>query len=174
MKPKRTISDCNSWFLFHITERDEKVVQDFTGMAPTVLQGWPHPQCPCQVLRPTVETQGWFSAWNKPEVWNDISRWQLWFYCLWLAPLNPQTCPCLFQAVEAQIRSFGQTPSQLLIEPHPPRSSAMQVVSGAFTLLGSRLFETTLDILNSLSLYLRVSITPAPPRPVFMQCLLTC
>uniref|UniRef100_A0A672GLV7 Neurobeachin n=1 Tax=Salarias fasciatus TaxID=181472 RepID=A0A672GLV7_SALFA len=30
------------------------------------------------------------------------------------------------QAVEAQIRSFGQTPCQLLIEPHPPRSSAMQ------------------------------------------------
>ncbi|RXM34315.1 Lipopolysaccharide-responsive and beige-like anchor protein [Acipenser ruthenus] len=30
-------------------------------------------------------------------------------------------------AVEAQIRSFGQTPCQLLIEPHPPRSSAMQV-----------------------------------------------
>ncbi|KAK2116314.1 hypothetical protein P7K49_006940 [Saguinus oedipus] len=30
-------------------------------------------------------------------------------------------------AVEAQIRSFGQTPSQLLIEPHPPRGSAMQV-----------------------------------------------
>lgn len=38
MKPRRTISDCNSWFLFHITERDEKVVQDFAGMAPTVLQ----------------------------------------------------------------------------------------------------------------------------------------
>lgn len=35
------------------------------------------------------------------------------------------------QAVESQIRSFGQTPGQLLIEPHPPRSSAMQVVSGA-------------------------------------------
>lgn len=33
------------------------------------------------------------------------------------------------QAVESQIRSFGQTPCQLLIEPHPPRSSAMQVVS---------------------------------------------
>uniref|UniRef100_A0AAQ4PJX3 LPS responsive beige-like anchor protein n=1 Tax=Gasterosteus aculeatus aculeatus TaxID=481459 RepID=A0AAQ4PJX3_GASAC len=29
-------------------------------------------------------------------------------------------------AVESQIRSFGQTPCQLLIEPHPPRSSAMQ------------------------------------------------
>uniref|UniRef100_A0A8C0VN66 LPS responsive beige-like anchor protein n=1 Tax=Cyanistes caeruleus TaxID=156563 RepID=A0A8C0VN66_CYACU len=36
-------------------------------------------------------------------------------------------------AVEAQIRSFGQTPSQLLIEPHPPRSSAMQVSPLMFT-----------------------------------------
>ncbi|XP_073498622.1 lipopolysaccharide-responsive and beige-like anchor protein isoform X3 [Phyllobates terribilis] len=35
--------------------------------------------------------------------------------------------PILREGVEAQIRSFGQTPSQLLIEPHPPRSSAMQV-----------------------------------------------
>ncbi|XP_029007052.1 lipopolysaccharide-responsive and beige-like anchor protein isoform X4 [Betta splendens] len=33
----------------------------------------------------------------------------------------------LREAVESQIRSFGQTPGQLLIEPHPPRSSAMQV-----------------------------------------------
>ncbi|XP_054650005.1 neurobeachin-like isoform X3 [Dunckerocampus dactyliophorus] len=31
------------------------------------------------------------------------------------------------KATEAQIRSFGQTPSQLLIEPHPPRSSAMHL-----------------------------------------------
>lgn len=32
------------------------------------------------------------------------------------------------QAMEAQIQNFGQTPSQLLIEPHPPRSSAMHLV----------------------------------------------
>ena len=32
------------------------------------------------------------------------------------------------QAIENQIRSFGQTPSQLLMEPHPPRSSAMHLV----------------------------------------------
>lgn len=37
MKPKRTISDCNSWFLFHITEQDEKVLQSFIGTASTVL-----------------------------------------------------------------------------------------------------------------------------------------
>lgn len=32
------------------------------------------------------------------------------------------------QAIENQIRNFGQTPSQLLMEPHPPRSSAMHLV----------------------------------------------
>uniref|UniRef100_A0A8C9YSN1 LPS responsive beige-like anchor protein n=1 Tax=Sander lucioperca TaxID=283035 RepID=A0A8C9YSN1_SANLU len=36
-------------------------------------------------------------------------------------------------AVESQIMSFGQTPCQLLIEPHPPRSSAMQVTPLMFT-----------------------------------------
>uniref|UniRef100_A0A8C3IW40 LPS responsive beige-like anchor protein n=1 Tax=Chrysemys picta bellii TaxID=8478 RepID=A0A8C3IW40_CHRPI len=55
------------------------------------------------------------------------------FMCQFKSPLNMQTCLCLFQAVEAQIRSFGQTPSQLLIEPHPPRSSAMQVSPLMFT-----------------------------------------
>ncbi|XP_048119783.1 neurobeachin-like isoform X1 [Alosa alosa] len=35
--------------------------------------------------------------------------------------------PLLREAMEAQIQGFGQTPSQLLIEPHPPRSSAMHL-----------------------------------------------
>ncbi|XP_072525854.1 lipopolysaccharide-responsive and beige-like anchor protein isoform X2 [Salminus brasiliensis] len=43
------------------------------------------------------------------------------------------TDPMLREAVESQIRSFGQTPCQLLIEPHPPRSSAMQVTPLMFT-----------------------------------------
>ncbi|XP_008564708.1 PREDICTED: lipopolysaccharide-responsive and beige-like anchor protein, partial [Galeopterus variegatus] len=47
--------------------------------------------------------------------------------------LNSITDPVLREAVEAQIRSFGQTPSQLLIEPHPPRGSAMQVSPLMFT-----------------------------------------
>ncbi|CAL8331350.1 unnamed protein product [Lota lota] len=41
--------------------------------------------------------------------------------------LSSITDPMLREAVESQIRSFGQTPCQLLIEPHAPRSSAMQV-----------------------------------------------
>lgn len=35
--------------------------------------------------------------------------------------------PVMREAVENQIRNFGQTPSQLLMEPHPPRSSAMHL-----------------------------------------------
>lgn len=35
--------------------------------------------------------------------------------------------PNLKEAIEAQIRHFGQTPSQLTTEPHPPRSSALHV-----------------------------------------------
>uniref|UniRef100_A0A673J2C2 Neurobeachin b n=1 Tax=Sinocyclocheilus rhinocerous TaxID=307959 RepID=A0A673J2C2_9TELE len=35
--------------------------------------------------------------------------------------------PPLYEATEAQIQSVGQMPSQLLIEPHPPRSSAMHL-----------------------------------------------
>ncbi|KAM6220988.1 lipopolysaccharide-responsive and beige-like anchor protein [Rhynchocyon petersi] len=47
--------------------------------------------------------------------------------------LNSIADPILREAVEAQIRSFGQTPSQLLIEPHPPRGSAMQASPLMFT-----------------------------------------
>ncbi|XP_062328262.1 neurobeachin isoform X2 [Osmerus eperlanus] len=41
--------------------------------------------------------------------------------------LDSITDPLQREAMEAQIQSVGQTPSQLLIEPHPPRSSAMHL-----------------------------------------------
>ena len=37
------------------------------------------------------------------------------------------------QALEAQIKNFGQTPCQLLTEPHPPRSSAISLSPMMFT-----------------------------------------
>lgn len=40
--------------------------------------------------------------------------------------------PIMREAIENQIRCFGQTPSQLLMEPHLPRSSAMHIVSYSF------------------------------------------
>lgn len=43
--------------------------------------------------------------------------------------LEAITDPVMREAVENQIKNFGQTPSQLLMEPHPPRSSAMHMVS---------------------------------------------
>ena len=42
--------------------------------------------------------------------------------------LEAMTDPVMREAVENQIKHFGQTPSQLLMEPHPPRSSAMHLV----------------------------------------------
>lgn len=42
--------------------------------------------------------------------------------------LDSITDPVMKEAIENQIRSFGQTPSQLLMEPHPPRSSGMHLV----------------------------------------------
>ena len=42
--------------------------------------------------------------------------------------LESMTDPVMREAIENQIRNFGQTPSQLLMEPHPPRSSAMHLV----------------------------------------------
>lgn len=41
--------------------------------------------------------------------------------------LSSITEPSLREAIETQIRHFGQTPSQLTTDPHPPRSSALHV-----------------------------------------------
>ena len=43
--------------------------------------------------------------------------------------LDTITDSVMREAIENQIRNFGQTPSQLLMEPHPPRSSAMHLVN---------------------------------------------
>jgi len=42
--------------------------------------------------------------------------------------LDSITNPTDRAAIETQIRNFGQVPSQLLTEPHPPRNSAMTLV----------------------------------------------
>ncbi|XP_076647007.1 A kinase anchor protein rugose isoform X7 [Halictus rubicundus] len=46
--------------------------------------------------------------------------------------LDTITDPMMREAIENQIRNFGQIPSQLLIEPHPPRSSAMHLSTANF------------------------------------------
>ncbi|XP_054014683.1 neurobeachin isoform X8 [Hylaeus anthracinus] len=46
--------------------------------------------------------------------------------------LDTITDSVIREAIENQIRNFGQTPSQLLMEPHPPRSSAMHLSTAKF------------------------------------------
>jgi len=46
-----------------------------------------------------------------------------------LSGLSMSQDPVERQGILDQIRNFGQTPGQLLTSPHPPRSSAMHVVS---------------------------------------------
>lgn len=41
--------------------------------------------------------------------------------------------PITREAIESQIKNFGQTPSQLLTEPHPPRSSPLSISPMMFT-----------------------------------------
>ena len=41
--------------------------------------------------------------------------------------------PVMREAIENQIGHFGQNPSQLLMEPHPPRSSALHLSPMMFT-----------------------------------------
>ncbi|KAK6172415.1 hypothetical protein SNE40_016068 [Patella caerulea] len=43
--------------------------------------------------------------------------------------LESMTDTVMKEAIENQIRSFGQTPAQLLAEPHPPRSSVMHLLT---------------------------------------------
>ena len=47
--------------------------------------------------------------------------------------------PVMREAIENQIGHFGQTPSQLLMEPHPPRSSALHLSPMMFTPMPGKL-----------------------------------
>ncbi|XP_071786935.1 neurobeachin-like isoform X3 [Asterias amurensis] len=51
------------------------------------------------------------------------------YYLTYEGSVNLDTIddPIMREAIENQIRSFGQTPAQLMTEPHPPRSSAMHL-----------------------------------------------
>lgn len=59
--------------------------------------------------------------------------------------------PVMREAIENQIRNFGQTPSQLLLEPHPPRNSAMHAVSPNGPLASSKFAANTVRVKNTVS-----------------------
>lgn len=73
--------------------------------------------------------------------------------------------PVLRQALEDQIRNFGQTPSQLLTEPHPPRNSALHVSPMMFATVQEDVCMVMKFLSNSPVIAVAANTHPAVPNP---------
>lgn len=73
--------------------------------------------------------------------------------------------PVMKEAVENQIKSFGQTPSQLLLEPHPPRSSAMHLSPMMFNSSPEDVCMVMKFLSNSPICHLTANTFPQLPLP---------
>ncbi|KAF2882214.1 hypothetical protein ILUMI_23956 [Ignelater luminosus] len=69
------------------------------------------------------------------------------------------------EAIENQIRNFGQTPSQLLMEPHPPRSSAMHLSPMMFSSIPDDVCMTMKFLSNSPIVHISANTYPQLPLP---------
>ncbi|XP_036143562.1 neurobeachin isoform X3 [Monomorium pharaonis] len=73
--------------------------------------------------------------------------------------------PMIREAIENQIRNFGQTPSQLLMEPHPPRSSAMHLSPMMFSSIPDDVCMTIKFPSNSPICHISANTYPQLPLP---------
>lgn len=64
-----------------------------------------------------------------------IRNCNVFYYLTYEGAVNLESIddPVTKQAIESQIKNFGQTPCQLLTEPHPPRNSPMSISPMMFT-----------------------------------------
>ncbi|XP_043473814.1 neurobeachin isoform X6 [Leptopilina heterotoma] len=69
------------------------------------------------------------------------------------------------EAIENQIRNFGQTPSQLLLEPHPPRNSAMHATPMMFNSIPDDVCMTAKFPSNSPICHISANTLPQVPNP---------
>ncbi|XP_065158028.1 neurobeachin isoform X5 [Atheta coriaria] len=69
------------------------------------------------------------------------------------------------EAIENQIHNFGQTPSQLLMEPHPPRSSAMHLSPMMFSTIPDDVCMTMKFLSNSPIVHISANTYPQLPLP---------
>ncbi|KAJ8919585.1 hypothetical protein NQ315_002207 [Exocentrus adspersus] len=69
------------------------------------------------------------------------------------------------EAIENQIRNFGQTPSQLLMEPHPPRSSAMHLSPMMFASIPDDVCMNMKFLSNSPIVHISANTYPQLPNP---------
>ncbi|XP_037920079.1 neurobeachin isoform X4 [Hermetia illucens] len=79
--------------------------------------------------------------------------------------LDAITDPVMREAVENQIRNFGQTPSQLLMEPHPPRSSAMHLSPMMFSAMPDDVCMSMKFHLNSPIIHISANTYPQLSLP---------
>ncbi|XP_063239810.1 neurobeachin isoform X3 [Bacillus rossius redtenbacheri] len=75
------------------------------------------------------------------------------------------TDPVMREAIENQVRNFGQTPSQLLMEPHPPRSSAMHLSPMMFSSIPDDVCMTMKFVSNSPVCHISANTYPQLPLP---------
>ncbi|KAL5011719.1 hypothetical protein ScPMuIL_010270 [Solemya velum] len=75
------------------------------------------------------------------------------------------TDPVMKEAIENQIRCFGQTPSQLLTDPHPPRSSVMHLTPMMFTTVQDDVCMIMKFLSNSPVTHVAANTHPAVPGP---------
>ena len=73
--------------------------------------------------------------------------------------------PVMREAIENQIRHFGQTPSQLLMEPHPPRSSALHLSPMMFTPMPDDVCMIMKFLSNSPICHMTANSFPQLPNP---------
>ncbi|XP_018329920.1 neurobeachin isoform X3 [Agrilus planipennis] len=69
------------------------------------------------------------------------------------------------EAIENQIKNFGQTPSQLLMEPHPPRSSAMHLSPMMFSSIPDDICMSMKFLSNSPVVHISANTYPQLPLP---------
>lgn len=74
--------------------------------------------------------------------------------------LDSITDQVMKEAIENQIRNFGQTPSQLLMEPHPPRSSAMHLSPMMFSAMPDDVCMSMKFHLNSPIIHISANTYP--------------
>ena len=79
--------------------------------------------------------------------------------------LETITDPVMREAIEGQIKNFGQTPSLLLMEPHPPRSSAMHLSPMMFNTMPDDVCMSLKFHLNSPIIHISANTYPQLPLP---------
>ncbi|XP_046670158.1 neurobeachin-like protein 1 isoform X2 [Homalodisca vitripennis] len=113
-----------------------------------------------------------------------VEALNVFYYCSYegAVDLDAITNPVEREAVEGMINNFGQTPSQLLKEPHPPRLSLQDALSKMLktdrkpdiTMFLNKLTPISVEVFNDKDPVVYVSGPRSPPRGFLQTTLPDC